>query len=420
MADFDEVTDAVIRAARPVLSVLNDNHPDAGWRWGYSDNLRPELLQIPEYREFLRVSQMNPRLNKHLGKFIGSSIQASWYSDASIFIDLLRRAYNAETRSIVHDHLIAELDKLYDFVSNDKIKAELIIPLYGLHLKEGPFQIGMHMSLTESAEEWNKYDEYLQKQHPLKGDKPSAYLRMGYDISKTIHAPEEPPNYPSPNLDSDWRQWGDLEERAEMALSALKAIMPGALAHGSVIHKYYDWNGHSGHTWTENTPLQFVEQGFGPNELQTFILFWQKLEACAAKHPQIRIAISRLRFATERQMEEDKTIDLLIAAEALFLSDAGQERGEMGNRIALRTGKFIGKTNIEQREIYNNMKQIYGFRSAIVHGARPRVPKAFLSHIQLNGLAESYIRAAIKIILSLDPTEKVFESQYWDDLMFKS
>ncbi len=43
-------------------------------------------------------------------------------------------------------------------------------------------------------------------------------------------------------------------------------------------------------------------------------------------------------------MEEDKTIDLLIAAEALFLSDTGQDKGELGNRIALRTGKLIGKT----------------------------------------------------------------------------
>lgn len=420
MADFDEVTAAVLRAAEHVLAALNDNHPDAGWRWRYSDNLRPELLQIPEYKEFLRTSQTNPLLNKHLGKFIGSSIQASWYSDASIFIDLLRRAYDAETTSIVHDHLIAALDKLYNFVSNDKIKAELIIPLYGLHLQEGPFQIGVHTSLTESAEEWNKYDEYLQKHHPLKGDKPSAYLRMEYDISKSIHAPDEPPNYQSPNADSDWKQRGDLEERADMALSALKAVLPGALAHGSMVHQYYDWNGHGGHVWTETTPLQFADQDFGPNEFQTFVLFWQKLEGCATKHRQIRIAISRLRFATERQMEEDKTIDLLIAAEALFLSDTGQDKGELGNRIAIRTGKLIGKTNIEQREIYNNMKQIYGFRSAIVHGARPRVPKAFTSHVQLNGLVESYMRAAIRKIVSIHPTEMVFESQFWDDLMFGS
>lgn len=420
MADFNEVIAAVLRAAEYVLVALNDNHPDAGWRWGNSDNLRSELLQIPEYKDFLRISQTNPLLNKHLDKFIGSSIRASWYSDVSIFIDLLRRAYDAETTSIVHDHLIAGLDKLHNFVSNDKIKAELIIPLYGLHLQEGHFQIDVHMSLTESAEELNKYDEYLQKQHPLKGDKPSAYLRMEYDISKSIYTPDEPPNYRSPNADSDWKQKGDLEERADMALSALKAVLPGALAHGSMIHQYYDWNGHGGHVWTEITPLQFADQDFGPKEFQTFVLFWQKLEGCATKHRQIRIAISRLRFATERQSEEDKTIDLLIAAEALFLSDTGQDKGELGNRIAVRIGKLIGKTNFEQREIYNNMKQIYGFRSALVHGAHPKVPKAFTSHVQLNSLVESYMRTAIKIIVNIHPAEIVFNTQFWDDLIFGS
>ncbi len=107
----------------------------------------------------------------------------------------------------------------------------------------------------------------------------AAYLRMEYDISKSIHVPDEPPNYQLPNADSDWKQKGDLEERADMALSALKAVLPGALAHGPMVHQYYDWNGHGGHVWTETTPLQFADQDFGPTSFRHSSCSGKLLEA---------------------------------------------------------------------------------------------------------------------------------------------
>ena len=415
MADFNEIASTVQRVAMPILVALNERHPDAGWRWGYSENLRQDLLQIPEYEDFLQIAKTNELFKIHLGKFIGSSIHATWYSDVSIFVELLRRAYDEETRSIVPARLRTELGKLFHFVSSNKIDAELIMPLYGLHLSQGSFPINEHTSLTgnEAAKRWSAYDPYLQKAHPLHGDEPSSYLRIMYGILKCIRGRDE-----APEVDADWRQKNDLEQRAELVLSALKSVLPRPVAHGPIAHIYYDWNEHSSSTWKEVIPLHFIHQDFGPSQFQAFITFWRRLEASIARHPAIRIALSRMRLATERQVEEDKTIDLLIAAEALFLSDSGTERGELGHRIALRAGKFLGKTPVEQRAIYENMKRIYRFRSAIIHGAHPSVPKGLASHSDLNTLLESYMRMAIKQAVSLDAPEKIFKSEFWDDLMF--
>ncbi len=78
----------------------------------------------------------------------------------------------------------------------------------------------------------------------------------------------------------------------------------------------------------------------------------------------------RFSYACERERDDDRIVDLMIAAESLFLSDSGGEkdRGEIRFRLALRSAYFVESPAYTRRQIFNHMKAAYDLRSAIVHG----------------------------------------------------
>lgn len=86
-------------------------------------------------------------------------------------------------------------------------------------------------------------------------------------------------------------------------------------------------------------------------------------------HKPLRLALRRFCDAALRANNEDSVIDLMIAAEALFLSDIQDDRGELGLRLAMRAALFVQLEGVEPRRINGFMKRAYGARSSIVHGS---------------------------------------------------
>ena len=90
-------------------------------------------------------------------------------------------------------------------------------------------------------------------------------------------------------------------------------------------------------------------------------------QAFGTKHAQrVRLAMNRLNLSSTRTADEDGIIDSIIAMEAL-LSDGIQE---MAYKVAMRLAALY-KTFDRPRamQVFREMKQIYGFRSKVVHGS---------------------------------------------------
>ena len=85
------------------------------------------------------------------------------------------------------------------------------------------------------------------------------------------------------------------------------------------------------------------------------------------------IALRRVRDAPLRLGLEDTLIDLVIAAEALFLTDAGkaEDRGELTYRLALRAAVFINDPPPRRGQVLRFFRGAYRARSAVVHGSQP-------------------------------------------------
>jgi putative transposase len=96
-------------------------------------------------------------------------------------------------------------------------------------------------------------------------------------------------------------------------------------------------------------------------------------------------AVKRFSYASERDRPDDRLVDLMIAAESLFLcsEDDPANRGELRYRLALRAAFFIDSRDYSRREVFNHMRKAYDNRSAIVHGSgdkNHRFPREIISH----------------------------------------
>lgn len=156
-------------------------------------------------------------------------------------------------------------------------------------------------------------------------------------------------------------------------------------------------------------------------EVPQFLEFWHLLEAGAA---HLAFSIHRFNLAFDRGLATDRIVDLVIAAESLFLGDLDvQDRGELRFRFALRAAKFIEHPNYGEHDVFRVMRRAYDARSAIVHGGSPkdtRLPDnqsatlpTFIDAI------EELVRLGLRKGLSMkEDGKKIRQSEYWDTLVF--
>ncbi len=155
-------------------------------------------------------------------------------------------------------------------------------------------------------------------------------------------------------------------------------------------------------------------------EVPQFLELWRLLEEGAAR---FGFSIHRFNLAFDRGLLDDRIVDLVIAAESLFLGDLDvPERGELRFRFALRAAKFIEHPVYGERELFRVMRRAYDARSAIVHGGSPkdtRLPNnesakfpTFIDAI------EELVRLGLRKALSMKHDgQKLRQAEYWEDLV---
>ena len=107
-------------------------------------------------------------------------------------------------------------------------------------------------------------------------------------------------------------------------------------------------------------------------EVPQFLELWRTLEE---ESERFSFSIRRFSLAFDRGLFADRIVDLVIAAESLFLSDLGvQDSGELRFRFALSAAKFIEHPTYGEREVFRVMRRAYDARRRIVFDVcRPSV-----------------------------------------------
>jgi hypothetical protein len=101
---------------------------------------------------------------------------------------------------------------------------------------------------------------------------------------------------------------------------------------------------------------------------------WRQLRR-PGLHKALALALRRLSYQAHRQRVEDELVDILIAAEALYLSDVGYAT-ELSFRLAHRAAALCSpqKLSMTRRNVFDLMRSAYGVRSVIGLYATKRGP----------------------------------------------
>lgn len=118
----------------------------------------------------------------------------------------------------------------------------------------------------------------------------------------------------------------------------------------------------------------------------------------------IDLSVKRLNQCLVRDSEEDSVLDATIALEALLSDDGNQE---MTHKLAMRVGALVNldsSFNKTPQQAFKDIKSIYAYRSAIVHGSKKLEKKRVIKlednkETTTHALAVDYLRFVLKVLL---------------------
>ena len=195
-------------------------------------------------------------------------------------------------------------------------------------------------------------------------------IRTGFRSS--LHVDEIPPK----EMSGDVARGQDAERLAGRVVLALRLFKAGLVSASGVFRYSCSPSGMRpsrgsigpGFVWHAAQPYVLAE-----DEIDPFREFWAAFRK-SDDDALIRSVVRRFGYAASRNLADDKIVDLMIAAESLFLSGVGDEkqRGELGYRLSMRAAALLGSDIDERLRIRRFMSRAYGIRSTIVHGGTPK------------------------------------------------
>lgn len=183
-----------------------------------------------------------------------------------------------------------------------------------------------------------------------------------------------------------------------------------------------------GYMYTGYVKGGFLNYHFSPSEIEHFLEFQEILTTLIPNewnkdNRYIEIAIRYFNFAKERDSNEDKIVDFVIALEALYLNG---DHGEFTYKLAHHAASMLGSTFDRRRVAFERVKAAYNLRSQIVHGGSdPKKRKITNEDVEK---VDNYVRISIVKYLNLNKKynskklilEKIDESLFgeasWDTL----
>lgn len=363
----------------------------------------------------------------HLDHVVGTSLGRSRLDASHILQSLVYAMVDDEGILAFNEEKFCHtLDAWIDFFRSDRIDHKLVAPLPYLRVPF-PLRLNDEVTLDCMTDEEVTRCSHVGVIRPLSGfpyieRQVAVGIRKSASLPKLIRRGDEPHEA----LQTDEGVFGRrpvLYDHlvVDDVLSALRLFKRTRIRAAGLA----SWS--SSHFGGGGTSYRVLGQWpyggafeLSDNEVPSFVELWQLLEK-EAEH--LRFSIRRFNMAFDRGLPDDRIVDLVIAAEALFLADAEKYQGELRFRFALRAAKFIEHPICSEREVFRLMKQAYAVRSTIVHGGSPTKislpgnPSANLS--TLIDAIEDLVRLGLCKALSMKDGRKIRRSDYWDSLVFR-
>jgi hypothetical protein len=445
MANFDHLEQAMRGWVRDAIEYLSHTEPDlspglARWQrdsdgmfrkrerlvpvWQHRD--LEGVQQLPSWRAVERALQEDDRLKAHLDQLVGTA-EGGRRFDAEIAGRLvLPLPDEVSDLDVAFAERYGNLD---GFLAADEIQSVVVWPLPGLTSEHFPIHLVQDIELDVLSDDELAGVLTAEVLRPFFSDVPfdpredvseRACVRYRYRLPKVIGEVILSQEVFAAHQD----RLNGIQENMEQVL-ALSFADPVAISGQASMHT--DWRLLSGGVKFQRTPLtnaqRFRRVNLDSQTAMEIVETWQRLRqpGLLQRQKALALALRRLSYQAYRQRAEDEMVDILVAAEALYLSDLGPS--ELGFRLALRASALsdAAKLGMTRREVFDLMKAAYNVRSKIVHGDEPArkdmkvkgVPKPLPDFVQAS---EEVLRQGLRQALAQAAGPKGKWPPDWDGL----
>jgi Apea-like HEPN len=374
-----------------------------------------DLTEVPQYKSCFRELAGDAQISKHLDQNIGSYSRGSHTPSIekmmNRLIDLGRRddSYEFDPERFEQEYVLFE-ETFY----SDVLLCEAIAPLQGLLLDIPVVSLSHETEISQLKEEEMK----PYRSAGSHWDDRWCAVRVKYQLPKVIGDKDGEDRFPKIQEESAIGE--EANERIEEVLNALRLLGKCDVFHSGIIHQTPKWLSIQHHSVANRVlGTGFITYPFGDRDAQLLKLLWDRLESPMVRE-ELGVAVRRFGDSCVRHRNDDKLIDLMIDAEALFLR--GTKEGEKGFRLALRAGQFLAE-GAAARAVYDRMRLAYYYRSVLVHGGKPSSDRKLrkLDLMKFVGEVGGDIQEAIFKALNLVGTPEIGGSlgdDYWNRYLF--
>jgi Apea-like HEPN len=398
MANFEKLEEAMRAWVREAIARLSSgSEPDVSpglRRWQRdSDGIfrvreRPTrvwrhtevqaLQELPSWHAVEEALQEDDRLRAHLNQLVGT-VQGGVRFDAEtaghLVLPLPDEVGDLEG---AFARRYGELDR---FLAAEEIESVVVWPLPGLTSSEFPIALEQDLELDlmsddELAAVLNT--DVLRLARPglpllFPEQSQQACLRYRYRLPKLVGQFDQ--TQTSAQLEA-LEEWLNATQETLDQVLALSFADPVAISGRASLHT--EWTLLSGSVTFQQAPItltqRFRKLHIDEQASGELVETWRQLRqpGLLQKQKALALGLRRLSYQAHRQRVEDEMVDIMVAAEALYLSDLGPE--ELGFRLALRASALCDpeKLGMTRRNVFDLMKSAYAVRSKIVHGDVPR------------------------------------------------
>jgi len=369
-----------------------------------SDTLFQELIQdlisLPEFLAYYKdnLTDNETFLYIHSENFIKDLIISYYY----------RYGY-----SFSIDHLSTIYYPLENFLFSDRLYFDLGIPILFTGFESDHFAITENILIRKIDDDTHKAKFSIKSYSPAIAD-PLIYSATHELVLKNY-------NYQKPTTFYEYGAFAQPQiyphNTIEQFFSILKLATDITSGYSQIIVHPNDWARkakydlkHLEGTSVRNYPAIFddfywTRETFPTVNEEDLDLIKILLNSVNSnRENKLEIALKRFYKSMMRQTEEDIIIDIIIALEILL---GDNEKSELTHKLALRITTLItaeSDETIDPVTIFNNVKKIYDYRSAVVHGSHKANLKREIKTddqktVPVVMLANDYLRQILKIMI---------------------
>ena len=441
----DFVRRAVSRLSERVRDSAPEFEDDTRWERGTDGHFRERkklvrrlwpilsdewLRSLPDYQSSLECLKSDVVVGPHLDRLVGISMSRFLLEPNKIVMHLLYAMQDDEGRlGFTDERFRSKWTELVGFFAENQIATKMVAPLPYLVVPEWPLRLSNELVLDRLTDDevTRCYRVGVIRPHSLSS--PLIFGDVAVGIRRTVLSPKliERGDEPHEPREAGEGSFGNRPlSRGELVvndvLSAMRLFKKTQVQTAGLV------------SWTDslwmNAATVFHPLGRWPysgefelteGEVPRFLELWRVLEERAS---DLDFCIHRFNLAFDRGLLADRIVDLVIAAEALFLSDMDEAyRGELRFRFALRAAKFIEHPSYNEHDIFLVMRQAYDARSAIVHGGSPKkthLPGNRSANLQafIDAIEELVRLGLCKALFMKEDGKKMRQAEYWENLLF--